>query len=926
MMFHRYLQFLVVLVLLAGCQPHYEDQNLATPTTNAVEVNPATSTATEINPIIQIPKPEYEVTPTPSPILLFEGKIYIWNRAHSSNMAGSNFPPNESVQVIVTARDGEVRSDTVFETSPTGELPIHNFEFLLAENNLITIKLAKEQVEFQYEYIYAFADPEQQEIHVFAKPYVPVNIEITNAERIYRRFEGYADEDGNFSVDTSAYLTWDEKDTITIGHVIHPNAEIQITQDSPLMSLPDFAESEWYVLDERRAPDVYSIGSLGEGYVVADLTHDGLDDLIYAGMSLGSQTLWDHVPVHVLVNDGSGNFIEGTQSVIQGEIPKVVHGHRMIVEDFNADGFPDVFIGDNGRDDDLNAGEPNILLLSNAEGKLVDASANLLSKPCTSRKPAYTGAPACSWSENKPLYEADGLTSPLPDWPHSLAADDIDGDGDVDIFVNNIGCPLCASTQYFLINDGTGVFMADYGIVPKEIRLAEGGTIYPSAMIVDMDGDTFPDLILGGDRGNARYGKNGYSMVFWNDGSGDFSNAEKTILPVIEEQVDPATIFGDPWYSGLITVVNVETMDVDNDSNLDILFTHGYRGRYIQLLINNGDRTFKDDSAIRLPQQPVEGVYYDRIEEIDINQDGYSDILAVNGNYPHAYQTEQIWVNDGSGHFKLLDFSVTGKLGVLIPIDADGDGGLDFLVLNCIGVDDPCQVQDFSLLANKKPLQGTLLYAPTPMPTPTPLAADTSLSEGTPIYSDAFDGTFDSEWNWIRAVDEQWNLADNPGMLHVNLAQVSDVYQAPPSTLLVRSIQEENFEIVTHIFFEPVRNFQKAGLVIYEDDENFVALLRAYVDVAGFPGNAIYFDNIFNSEADPQNFATKTSHPSEVYLKIRKVGDTYSAYYSEKGENWNPIGAHMSQIEPVSIGLLIGATDQPVSVDFDFFEIYNVTK
>jgi len=918
----------IVLIIgpLAGCQTPPENQNPATPTTNAVKVNPANSTATEINPIIQIPKPEYEVTPTPSPIPLFEGKIYIWNREHSSNMAGSNFPPNESVQVIVTARDGETRFDTIFEASSTGDLPVHNFEFLLTDTDLITLKLAEEQVKFKYEYIYAFADPEQQEIHVFSHPYVPVNIEITNAEGIYRRFEGYADEEGNFSVDTSAYLTWDENDTITIGHVIHPNAEIQITQDSPMMSFPDFVESEWYVLDERRAPDVYSIGSLGEGYVVADLTHDGFDDLIYAGMSLGSQTLWDHVPVHVLVNDGSGNFIEGTQSVIQGEIPKVVHGHRMIVEDFNADGFPDVFIGDNGRDDDLNAGEPNILLLSNAEGKLVDASTNLLSKPCTSRTPAYAGAPTCGWFETQPLFEADGLASPLPDWPHSLAAGDIDLDGDVDIFVNNISSPLGANTQYFLINDGKGVFMADYGIVPKKIRLAEGGPAYASARIIDMDGDLYPDLVLGGGREIDKDGNFIYSLVFWNDGSGDFSDVEKTTLPMVDDQVDPTTIIGDPWYAGFTTVVNLETLDIDKDGDLDILSTHGYRGRYIQLLINNGDRTFSDETASRLPQQPVEGVYYDRIEDIDINQDGYSDILAVNGNYPHAYQPEQIWVNDGSGHFKLLDFSVTGKLGVLIPIDADGDGGLDFLVLNCIGIDDPCQVQDFSLLVNKKPLQGTLLYAPTPMPTPTPLAADTSSSEGTPIFSDDFDGTFDSAWNWIRDDDEQWNLTDNPGMLRVNLAQVPDVYQAPPSTLFVRSIQEENFEIVTHIFFEPVRNFQRAGLVIYEDDENFISLLRAYVDVAGFPGNAIYFDNIFNSETDPQNFTTKTSHPSEVYLKIRKVGDTYSAYYSEEGENWNPIGAHISQIEPVSIGLLIAETDQPISVDFDFLELYNVNK
>lgn len=414
--------FLVLLTLifwgtLSSCKEKSEAQLPSTQVAvEAVEhpssidqpdYTPITPNPTQPETIIHFPPPDFVISLTKSPLPHFKGNIVIWNRENSSNMAGINFPPNERVQVIVTDRDGVVRFDTVFETSENGELPIFNFEFLLANNNLITIKLANEQIEFRYEYIYAFADSKEQKVQVFAKPYVPVNIEITNQDGTYRKFEGWTDENGNFSVETSKYLTWDERDAITIGQVIHPNVEIQITQDSPLMRIPDFVESEWFALDEVRAPDMHSIGSLGEGYAVVDLTQDGLDDLIYAGWSLGSQTLWDHVPVKVLVNDGFGNFVEGTQAVFQRQIPEVVFGHRMIVDDLNGDGFPDVFIGDNGRDDDLNECEPNLLLLTNQDGKLFDASDHLQSKPCTSQTPAYADAPACGYSENQLLFEAE---------------------------------------------------------------------------------------------------------------------------------------------------------------------------------------------------------------------------------------------------------------------------------------------------------------------------------------------------------------------------------------------------------------------------------------------------------------------------------------------------------------------------------------
>jgi len=221
-------------------------------------------------------------------------------------------------------------------------------------------------------------------------------------------------------------------------------------------------------------------------------------------------------------------------------------------------------------------------------------------------------------------------------------------------------------------------------------------------------------------------------------------------------------------------------------------------------------------------------------------------------------------------------------------------------------------------LAKKPPATPTATLEPEAGPKPNNL-----------IFRENFDGNFDSGWNWIRAGDGQWNLMEKPGFLQVYLTRTTQVYESSPETLFLHWIEEENFEIITRVIFKPERNFQRVGLVIYEDRDNYVALLRAYADVGGNPGNAIYFDNIFPTgpgydDINYQNFSTPITNPSEVYLRLRRDGSTYIGYYSLDGQSWIRIGEHTSPIEPVSYGLLIGKSDQSISAVFDYFELYHL--
>ena len=54
---------------------------------------------------------------------------------------------------------------------------------------------------------------------------------------------------------------------------------------------------------------------------------------------------------------------------------------------------------------------------------------------------------------------------------------------------------------------------------------------------------------------------------------------------------------------------------------------------------------------------------------------------------------------------------------------------------------------------------------------------------------------------------------------------------------------EADFAIETHMLFEPTTNYQFAGLVIWQDEFNFLQFGRAFCDNEGTcVGNGIYFD------------------------------------------------------------------------------------
>ncbi len=137
------------------------------------------------------------------------------------------------------------------------------------------------------------------------------------------------------------------------------------------------------------------------------------------------------------------------------------------------------------------------------------------------------------------------LPTGFSDFSHGSSTGDYDSDGDVDVWVNNLGAhhmtTIWPKFPYLLENDGAGHFevVADFSAYTPEPYIGPNG-IFPDENIfnggwsasVDAEGDGDIDLVLGNDaplfsEGPTEY----YNMLLVNDGSGVFTRLPSDAWP-----------------------------------------------------------------------------------------------------------------------------------------------------------------------------------------------------------------------------------------------------------------------------------------------------------------------------------------------------------------------------------------------------------
>jgi hypothetical protein len=362
--------------------------------------------------------------------------------------------------------------------------------------------------------------------------------------------------------------------------------------------------------------------------VTADLNGDGNQDLVVLGADYpgNGATTYTAQPGRVFFGDGNGGFTAAAPGVFPIGSLQTVHPRKVLLADFNGDGRLDMFISSHGWDATPFPGEQNRLYLSNADGTWRDATATL---------------------------------PQLSDYSHTSAAGDINGDGRTDIFVGNGYSGQNGILPYMLMNQGGGSFTLDRSALP--VGSGQGmdvasGHMFPGATLADMDGDGLADLIVTADDSQS-YNRLTQTTIYWNH-AGTFSDADKTVLPATA--AFPASHID----------LDAQVMDVNGDGRPDIVLagTQGqpyYDGWFVQILINQGNHVFYDETAERLPPGAASGGSIGAstgapwamwVRPIDFNGDGFPDFAIDFNPGPHTLSQSQplVWLNDGTGHFSTL--------------------------------------------------------------------------------------------------------------------------------------------------------------------------------------------------------------------------------------------------------------------------------
>lgn len=139
--------------------------------------------------------------------------------------------------------------------------------------------------------------------------------------------------------------------------------------------------------------------------------------------------------------------------------------------------------------------------------------------------------------------------------------------------------------------------------------------------------------------------------------------------------------------------------------------------------------------------------------------------------------------------------------------------------------------------------------------------------------SDYFSG------NWINP---KWNARGNCSVVSDKLKINIPASSNDTSNMILQSVEINDFTIMTKLDFKPTSNYLQAGLIIYQDDANYIKLSREFNAT-----NRYELSGPYVSGGVIVNDSIKTE---TAYLKLVKSGNNYTSYQSSDGYNWLQIG------------------------------------
>jgi len=188
-----------------------------------------------------------------------------------------------------------------------------------------------------------------------------------------------------------------------------------------------------------------------------------------------------------------------------------------------------------------------------------------------------------------------------------------------------------------------------------------------------------------------------------------------------------------------------------------------------------------------------------------------------------------------------------------------------------------------------------------------------SINFGVKSVSDEFNTNVPGkQWSWIRESKNDWSTTKKAGSLYIK-GKNGDILGATNTAenLLLQSANTD-WEILTNISFsrKPSNYNEQAGLIAYQDDDNFVKLVYRF-NPRSFRAKSSMVDMVIEKNGNFYSLAgfrtpdPITDNNLSLILKFERKGMTITGSYSKDGNTFTKVGTIDISLLDAKAGIIV---------------------
>ena len=169
-------------------------------------------------------------------------------------------------------------------------------------------------------------------------------------------------------------------------------------------------------------------------------------------------------------------------------------------------------------------------------------------------------------------------------------------------------------------------------------------------------------------------------------------------------------------------------------------------------------------------------------------------------------------------------------------------------------------------------------------------------------------------WQWVREDPALWSLDGGARVLTAGKGDIAQAGNDVPNILLQEANTDWTVDTRMHCFSAPAAPAQNAGLVAYESDDNFVKFVYAATfnfrrqpdagPAAGQLQLLVEENGQQKSQVSLSLDGIITPETGDLWLRLVKQGDNYTAWYSLDGKKYEKAGSAAAVLKDIRVGVL----------------------